>query len=223
MSAIVAPGFSLGEKVGRLLGIAGGRAGTALGPEEATEVFLKALYTKSPMTAQHSERVAGYAVALGLALDLPWAQVRHLERCGLLHDMGKIGVEESILAKPGALSDEEWQSVRTHPDLGVQVVGSCPVLEDVLPAVAYHHERLDGKGYPYGIGGDDLPLDVRIITICDAYDSMTADRPYRRGMPVAEAVRRLVEGAGTQFDPELVNLFVAQVVPNLPGGTMKAS
>ncbi|HWI51774.1 MAG TPA: HD-GYP domain-containing protein [Symbiobacteriaceae bacterium] len=206
-----APEFTLQGKIGRMLGIAGGRVRQHQSAEEATAALLKVLNTKSPMTYEHSERVAGYAVALALALDLPLTRVRHLERCGLLHDMGKVGVDEAILAKPGALTAEEWEAVKAHPELGLEIIASCPALADVLPAVALHHERFDGKGYPYGVGGDDLPLEARIISICDAYDSMIADRPYRRGMDPAEAIRRLCEGAGSQFDPHLVELFVGQV------------
>lgn len=184
-------------------------------PGEATAALLSVLRTKSPATAAHSERVAQYAAALALARDLPYAQIRHVERCGLLHDIGKIGVDEVILDKPGALSEQEWQAIKAHPVIGADILRSCPVLAPVLPAVELHHERFDGLGYPYGIGGSDLPLDVRIITVCDAYDSMVADRPYRRGLDRAEAARRLAAGAGTQFDAALVRTFLSQVLPRL--------
>ncbi|MDF2628553.1 MAG: hypothetical protein K0R39_2384, partial [Symbiobacteriaceae bacterium] len=157
-----------------------------------------------------------------LALDLPYAQVRHIERCGLLHDMGKMGVGNEILDKPGALSDQEWAAIKGHPEVGVEILRYCPVLAPVLHVVELHHERYDGQGYPHGIGGTDLPLDVRIITICDAYDSMTADRPYRRGLDRNEAARRLATGAGTQFDADLVHLFLTQVLPAQRGALAKA-
>lgn len=197
----------------RSLSIAGTQTGAAASADEATAAFVSVLRTKSPATAAHSERVAQYAAALAVALDMPYAQVRHLERCGLLHDMGKMGVDDQILEKPGALSDQEWQAVKSHPELGAEILRSCPVLAPVLPAVEMHHERYDGKGYPHGIGGSHLPLDVRIITICDAYDSMVADRPYRRGLDRVEAARRLAAGAGTQFDADLVRTFLSEVVP----------
>lgn len=222
-SALWAQGLSFGSQVGRLLGLAGARTHSDTSADEATASYIRILHAQSPMTAEHSERVARYAVALALALDLPWQAVRRLERCGLLHDMGKIGVEEEILAKPGALTDAEWQVIRTHPEIGAQILSTSPALADVLPAVALHHERFDGKGYPHGTGGADLPLEARIISICDAYDSMTADRPYRRGMASHEAVRRLTEGAGNQWDPELVPIFVNHVLPALAGGLDKAS
>ena len=207
-------------ELGRVTSIAGRRK---VGAEEASIAFLSALRAKSPSTAEHGERVARYAAALALALDLPYTQVLHLERCGMLHDIGKMSVDEAIIAKPGALTDKEWEAIRAHPELGVEIVRSCPALQSVLPAVALHHERYDGHGYPYGISGRDLPLEARIIGICDAYDSMTANRPYRRGMEPAEAVRRLQQGAGTQFDPSLVDLFINQVLPALPDGLVKAS
>ncbi|HYF93632.1 MAG TPA: HD-GYP domain-containing protein [Symbiobacteriaceae bacterium] len=207
-------------EVGRVSSIAAQRK---VGADEAVVAFLSALRAKSPSTADHSERVARYAAALTLALDLPYSQVRHLERCALLHDMGKIGIDEAILDKPGALTDAEWQAIKTHPELGAEILRSCSALESVLPAVALHHERYDGKGYPYGIAGGDLPLEARIISVCDAYDSMTADRPYRRGVESTEAARRLEQGAGTQFDPALVDIFVNQVLPALSDGIVKAS
>lgn len=205
-----APGFL------RSLSISETKTGAAASADEATAAFVSVLRAKSPATAEHGERVAAYAAALALALDLPYAQVRHLERCGLLHDMGKLGVDDAILDKPGALSDQEWEAIKAHPELGAEILGSCPVLAPVLPVVELHHERYDGRGYPHGIGADDLPLDVRIITICDAYDSMAANRPYRRGLDRAEAARRLAAGAGTQFDPDLVRTFLSQVVPAEP-------
>lgn len=200
----------------RSLSIHATRTGAAASAEEATAAYVSVLRTKSPATAAHSERVAKYAEALALALDLPYAQVRHLERCGLLHDIGKLGVDDDILDKPGALSELEWQAIKAHPEIGAEILRSCLVLEPVLPVVELHHERFDGHGYPHGIGGKDLPLDVRIITICDAYDSMVADRPYRRGLDRAEAARRLAAGSGTQFDADLVQTFLGQVLPALP-------
>jgi putative nucleotidyltransferase with HDIG domain len=199
----------------RSLSITGNQMGAAASADEATAAFVSVLRSKSPATVAHSERVAEYAAALALALDLPYAQVRHLERCGLLHDIGKMGVAEEILDKPGALSDQEWHAVRAHPEMGVDILRSCPALSPVLPVVELHHERYDGQGYPHGIGGTDLPLEVRIVTICDAYDSMTADRPYRRGLDRAEAARRLTAGAGTQFDADLVRTFLSRVFPEV--------
>lgn len=198
----------------------GGRKEELSSAEEATIAFMSALLAKSPVTAAHCARVARYAATTALALHLPEAKICHVERCGLLHDIGKIGIAEEVLEKPGALTDREWAAMRTHPELGVQILKPCRSLAPILPAIAMHHERYDGKGYPGGVQGPDIPLEARIVNICDAYDTMTSDRPYRSALDPEEAVSRLMAGARSQFDPDLVHVFATDVLRSLSAGAL---
>ncbi|MFZ5826918.1 MAG: HD-GYP domain-containing protein [Bacillota bacterium] len=191
------------------------------GSEETISALLGAVEAKSPHTANHLVRVGRYAGLLAGALDLPEAHVGHLERCGLLHDVGKLGVPERVLEKPGKLTSEEWGLIQLHPVIGASVIRGCPSLTPLLPAIAMHHERWDGKGYPYGAAGSAIPLEARILSICDAFDTMTSERPYKAPMAVEEACRHLSESAGSQLDPELVPIFLEQVVQSLPGGVIR--
>jgi HD-GYP domain-containing protein (c-di-GMP phosphodiesterase class II) len=134
--------------------------------------------------------------------------VRKLRLAGLLHDVGKIGVADAILQKPGPLTDEEFEIVKEHPELGEKILAPIDRLADVRPIVRSCHERWDGLGYPDGKSGDDIPVESRIVLVCDAFHAMVTDRPYRMRLPAEEAVRRLRESAGTQFDPNAVDAFV---------------
>lgn len=174
---------------------------------------MRALQNHSPDTWQHALRVGRYAAALALALDLPEHRVSHLERCGLLHDVGKLVISRHVLEKPGRLSEQEWVLIREHPGTGARLLRPHRCLDAVLPAVAMHHERIDGTGYPYRLTGEEIPLDARIVSVCDAYDTMTSDRPYCRAYSPEEASFRLRQGAGTQFDARLTEAFVGLVVP----------
>ncbi|MGE5672394.1 MAG: HD-GYP domain-containing protein [Mycobacterium leprae] len=183
--------------------------------EAALTAFLEALKVKSPITGQHSIRVSRYAAAMAGALNLSQPQVYHLERCGLLHDIGKLGISDRVLEKPGDLNPEEWVLIKGHPEIGVRAIETFRVLSPARLAIAMHHERFDGSGYPYALSGYQIPLEARIVGICDAYDTMTSDRPYRKALEPDEAVFRLRKGAGTQFDPLLVQVFATRVVPML--------
>lgn len=191
------------------------------GPEEATAAFMSALRAKSPSTAQHCARVARYSATAGLALGMTENGVCQVERCALLHDVGKLGVTDSVLEKPGDLTAAEWEQIRLHPEMGVRILKPCRSLEAILPAIAMHHERIDGTGYPLRVGGDAIPLEARIVNICDAYDTMTSDRPYRVALGVDEAMGRLQLGTGSQFDPRLVEVFTRDVIPRLSGGVVR--
>lgn len=191
------------------------------GKEELISALLGALDAKSPHTAVHCVRVGRYAGLLAAAMGLPEAQVVQVERCGLLHDVGKVGIPEGVLEKPGKLTAEEWGLIKLHPVIGASVLRGCPSMVAILPAITMHHERWDGRGYPYGVTGADIPLEARIIAVGDAFDTMTSERPYKEPMPVEEACQRLREAAGTQFDPELVRFFLEQVVPSLPKGLLR--
>ncbi|HYG57237.1 MAG TPA: HD-GYP domain-containing protein [Symbiobacteriaceae bacterium] len=174
--------------------------------EQVTRVTAM-LREHSPETARHCIAVARYGTVMARALGLPERRVLLVSLAGLLHDVGKIYVASRILAKPGPLTPEEWAVVKEHPARGVELLRRCTALSDVLLAVAFHHERYDGTGYPAGLSGREIPLEARILSICNAYDAMITDRSYRRGVAPAEALARLREGAGTQFDPDLVPVF----------------
>ena len=131
---------------------------------------------------------------------------------GLLHDLGKIGVADTILQKPGALSEAEWNEMRKHPELGARIFSGAN-LDDLSAWVLAHHERPDGRGYPSGLAGDEIPLEARILAVADSFEAMTSDRVYRKGMPVEDALAELRACAGTQFDGEVVEAFIGAVTP----------
>ncbi len=136
------------------------------------------------------------------------SEVKALERGGLLHDIGKIGIPDVILLKPGPLTDEEWQIMRQHPEIGARIVANVPFLSDVIPIIRGHHERWDGSGYPQGLRGEQIPLLARIFAVADAFDALISDRPYRKGIFLKTALAYLKEHAGTLFDPEIVAAFI---------------
>ncbi len=141
-----------------------------------------------------------------------------VRQVGLLHDIGKIGIPDSILQKPGTLDAAEWKLMRQHPVVGAKIVGGTESLAHLASMVRAEHERWDGGGYPDGLEGEQIPLASRIIFACDAYHAMTSDRPYRRAMPVDQALRELEHNAGSQFDPAVVTALVAE----MEGGTIAA-
>ena len=185
-----------------------GSGGYSAQTVEMVTALAATLDAKDHYTEGHSRHVATLAVALARAAGHGEAEVDTVRVGGLLHDIGKIGVPEAVLNKPGRLTDEEWALMRGHPDTGARILAPLGTLQEVLPLVRYHHERWDGQGYPLRMRGTEIPLGARILAICDAYDTMVSDRPYRRGLGRDEALARLAAAAGTQFDPELVRLFV---------------
>ncbi len=158
--------------------------------------------------ARHCETVGRYAELMALELGLPEERVRRVRIAGMLHDVGKVGVPDSILRKPGPLTDEELATVRRHPELGAQIL-EHPSLTDIREWVAAHHERPDGRGYPLGLSGDRLPLEARILAVADAYEAMTSDRSYRDSIGYARAREELRRCAGTQFDPRVVEALLS--------------
>ncbi|CAN5581069.1 hypothetical protein BH20ACT19_BH20ACT19_05280 [soil metagenome] len=158
-------------------------------------------------TDTHSERVAAYAAGLAEALDLETSMVERIRLAGLLHDIGKTRVTDAILTKPGPLTEQEWAEMTQHPAFGAQMIDH-PGLADVRLWTLTHHERPDGRGYPFGLRGDMIPLGARIIAVADAYEAMTADRPYRNALSHRQARHELARGAGTQFDQALVMAFL---------------
>jgi diguanylate cyclase (GGDEF)-like protein/PAS domain S-box-containing protein len=183
--------------------------------EEQREALLMAvrtnllfLHMRDHYTYAHSERVAGYARITAGEMGLPPDEVRALRIGAVLHDIGKVCVPADILNKKGPLSREEWEEIKKHPAYGVDVLAPFSLARPVLDVVLYHHERWDGGGYPLGFKGEGIPLLARIVSVADAFDAMTVDRPYRRALSVAAALEELRRGAGTQFDPEIVGHFV---------------
>jgi putative nucleotidyltransferase with HDIG domain len=167
-----------------------------------------ALEAKDAVTSQHTEEVVRLAVSVAAELDLDLDAVRNVELGAVLHDIGKVRVPESILNKPGPLTDEEWKVMRTHPEVGEHILRPIQSLNAILPIVRHHHERWDGGGYPDKLTGRAIPLGARIVAVCDAYRAMTEDRPYRKALSSIEARTELLEGAGSQFDPDCVEAMI---------------
>ncbi len=171
------------------------------------DALVTAVDNKDRYTRRHSEDVMRYSVAIARALGLDEKTQRLIEVAGLLHDVGKIGVPDAILRKPGSLSDDEFHAVQHHPMMGSIIVSSVPGFEEMLDAIRHHHERWDGAGYPFALQGLEIPLMARIMAVADAYSAMTTNRPYRKGMNPIRALAILERGAGTQWDPECVLAF----------------
>ncbi|HEX5131090.1 MAG TPA: HD domain-containing phosphohydrolase [Candidatus Krumholzibacteria bacterium] len=173
--------------------------------------LISIIEAKDPYTKGHTERVASYAVALAGKMGLPDDDLKRIMFAALMHDIGKMGVLDEIVNKPGALTDEEWALMREHPVTGARIVEKMEFLTGTADIVRHHHEAWNGRGYPDGLQGDDIPLGARIVTVADSFDAMTTDRPYRKALTVDEAIARLEESAGVQFDAELVKTFIAYI------------
>jgi diguanylate cyclase (GGDEF)-like protein len=173
---------------------------------ETVEALANTLEANDEYTSSHARWITDLALRVGEGLGLDGRSLKRLELGALFHDIGKIGIPEAILSKPGPLTADERKLVETHPELGERIIAPIDRLEEVRPIVRHCHERYDGAGYPDRRSGEDIPLESRIILVCDAYHAMTTDRPYRKRLPRAEALQRLEEGAGTQFDPRVVDV-----------------
>ena len=167
-----------------------------------------ALEAKDAVTSQHTEEVVRLAVAVAAELELDLDMVRNVELGAVLHDIGKVRVPEVILNKPGPLTEDEWEVMRTHPEVGEQILRPIQSLRAILPIVRHHHERWDGTGYPDRLIGRAVPLGARIVAVCDAYRAMTEDRPYRAALGEVEARKELKLAAGSQFDEECVDALL---------------
>ena len=168
-----------------------------------------AIDAKDPYTCGHSQRVQEYTLLAGTFLSLSSEEMETLEYAGILHDVGKIAIDSQILNKPGPLTAPEWEIMHEHPIVGANLLLEIPFLEKSSELVLCHHERFDGKGYPNGNKGENIPLGARLIAVADAFDTMTTDRAYRPAMPVDAAVRELHNGAGSQFCPVAVKAFIS--------------
>ena len=182
---------------------------------EIATTLAAAIDAKDPYTKDHSASVSRFSEALARAINLPETEVERIKLGALLHDVGKIGIPETVLQKQGPLSDDEWKIMKQHPTIGAEkVLTPNPSLRDLIPVVKYHHERIDGKGYPEGLSSVDIPLAAKIVAIADTYHALISDRPYRRGMNIEKAIAILEEGAGTQWDEDLIRTFIS-IAPSL--------
>ena len=167
-----------------------------------------AIDAKDPYTRGHSERVARYASQVAREMELPAQEIRRVRLSALLHDVGKIGIDDRILRKPSALTEEEFEIMKSHPTKGAAIMEAIPELRDVIPGMKHHHERWEGGGYPDGLKGEDIPLQARIVSVADTFDAMTTTRPYQRAMDIRFVFQRLRDLAGNRFDPTVVDALI---------------
>jgi HD-GYP domain-containing protein (c-di-GMP phosphodiesterase class II) len=183
----------------------------AEGYKATIRALAAAIDAKDKYTLGHSQRVTEFALLAGTALKMTKKELEMLEYGCILHDVGKIGIPDAILRKPAELSPAEFLVIRRHPAIGADIIKGVPFLEDACKLVMYHHERYDGKGYPFGLKGEEIPLAARVLAVADTYDSMTTDRAYRKALSVEAAIKELEKHAGTQFCPLAVKAFTLQM------------
>jgi putative two-component system response regulator len=181
------------------------------GTRDALATLVDVVEMRDPYTAGHSLRVAEMARMIALELGLTAEEADAIESAGKVHDVGKVAVDPLVLTKDGKLDDAEWEQMKLHPVHGAKIVAQFNAYVDGYRLVRHHHERWDGKGYPDVIAGETIPLGARILAVADTYDALTSNRPYRSAMSHERAVEILTEGAGTQWDPRVVEAFVARV------------
>ncbi|MDX1661253.1 MAG: response regulator [Gemmatimonadota bacterium] len=184
------------------------RAGLMEANTATIGALVSALDAREHETQVHSIRVTEYALRLAREIDYPTSELVNLKFGAMLHDIGKIGISDGILLKPGPLTEAEWSEMRLHPVIGHRILSDIKFLEDAAEIVLHHHERWDGEGYPHGLKGEEIPLGARLFTVVDTFDSMTSDRPYRDALDYDAVVDELKRCTGTQFDPELVDAFL---------------
>ncbi|MGZ5473323.1 MAG: HD domain-containing phosphohydrolase [Thermoanaerobaculia bacterium] len=177
----------------------------------SVRMLAAAIDAKDPYTRGHSERVARYSIGIGKNLGLPDKEMRDLRISALLHDVGKIGIDDRILRKPGALSEDEFEVMKQHPAKGAAIMSGVAQLIDIIPGMKYHHEKWSGGGYPDGLEGEQIPVQARIVAIADTFDAMTTNRPYQKAMELGYVVEKIKSFAGTRFDPRVVDAFVNAV------------
>jgi len=169
----------------------------------------KVIDAGDPYMHGHCDKVMKYSLAICRRLKLARSQISTIRNASLLHDIGKMGIDSSILRKAGALTGRDWKKVRLHPEIGAKIVGEGGLLKEEVPIIKYHHARYDGSGYPVnGRRDGDIPLGARIIAVADAFDAMTSNRPYRKAMTRQEAINELRRCSGSQFDPDIVKAFL---------------
>lgn len=168
----------------------------------------KTVEAKDPYTSGHANRVEKFAVELATAYQLPFESIENIKTASILHDIGKIGINDAILNKTTRLTNEEYSEIMRHPSIGAEIISKVDFLKDITTIVKHHHERYDGHGYPDGLVGDQIPIEACVLTIADSYDAMTSDRPYRKALTPEEAFEELKKNSGTQFHPGLVDAFI---------------
>jgi hypothetical protein len=173
-------------------------------------ILARAVDIRDDYTGRHSAQVGDLARRVGERIEMPAEELGLLQYAARLHDVGKLAVPDAILQKPGPLDADEWTVMRRHPEWGAEMIAQVPGLEELAALVVAHHERWDGGGYPHGLSGERIPLASRVISVCDAFEAMVSQRPYREALSVDEALRELLAGAGTQFDPEVVAAVQAE-------------
>ncbi|MFW5733757.1 MAG: HD domain-containing phosphohydrolase [Oceanidesulfovibrio sp.] len=179
------------------------------------EGWARALELKDKETEGHSRRVVNMTLKLAMAMGVEGDELVHVEHGAILHDIGKMGVPDDILLKPGALDEEEWETMRRHPEYAYNWLSSIPYLQPALSIPYCHHERWDGKGYPQGLAGEDIPFAARLFTVVDVWDALISDRPYREAWPKSKAMAYILEQSGKQFDPDVVEAFFKYDIPGL--------
>ncbi len=179
------------------------------------DVIMNALFEKSSRESQHSKRVSALCRAIASEMNFEKDDINQIRIAGLVHDIGKIGIDEEILNKTEPLNDFEWRELKKHPEAGWRILSSMAEFSEIAKFVLDHHEKFDGTGYPNGLKGEEIPIEARIITVSDSYDAMTSRRSYRDAISKKEAIQEIIRCAGTHFDPEIVNVFVKKVLPHL--------
>ena len=176
---------------------------------ESIYAFAKTIKAKDYYTGEHSENMVSIVIRIGEKLNLPSAAIKNLRQAAILHDLGKVGIPDDVLHKNGKLTEEEYEIIKKHPQIGAEIIRPVHFLGELIPMILYHHERFDGLGYSAGLKGKEIPLGARIVAIADVYQALVSDRPYRKAYSEKEALDIIREGSGTQFDPEIVEAFLA--------------
>ena len=179
---------------------------------DSVKVLTSAVEARDPYTRGHSDRVRRISVRTGMKLGLSDVKLENLEYGALLHDIGKIGIKDEVLRKPGPLSAEEYHHIQQHPMIGVKIMEQVDFFKEKIPMVRHHHEHYNGSGYPDGLTGETIPLEARIISIADAFDAMTSERPHRGKLPLVDVLLELKKGEGKQFDPHVLKVFMKEKI-----------
>ena len=195
----------------------------AAAQQEVIAGLAEALLERDRYTGEHSESVVQLVDSVARALGLKEAEAAHIRAAALLHDIGKVAIPDDVLNKNGPLDDDEWKIMRDHPVIGERILRAVPGMGAVARIVRHEHERWDGGGYPDGLTGESIPIGSRVILACDAYHAMTSDRPYRKAMPHAEAIRELSDCAGKQFDPEVTKMLIGKLYGDRMVGSANAA